>query len=231
MALDLVIDSSSLGDFQPRQPSHYGAISPPATASSGFLIVVRSALPGSVPEAGSSLSVSEVTPLLQQLAPERHQGDLSNNIRRISDLRVSSALPALFALAAFFASNNNLDPGHMDTFLGWVITQRYEESLIRFMRIQSPTIHAFAKVLLESAIRTESVPMLNALLDCGVNLDSKLLGIASIGDIPLTWRVLSNVDHASLAGDDGANLLHHFVSQRQFDLAQHFLSNGVSADA
>jgi hypothetical protein len=73
--------------------------------------------------------------------------------------------------------------------------------------------------------------MLNALLDCGVNLDSKLLGIASIGDIPLTWRVLSNVDHASLAGDDGANLLHHFVSQRQFDLAQHLLSNGVSADA
>jgi ankyrin repeat protein len=120
----------------------------------------------------------------------------------------------------------------MDAFLRWIVAQGYQDSLTQFVRdIQSPTVHALAKILLESAIRIKNVPVVNALLDCGLNLDGKLLKIASLGDIPLAWRVLSNINPSYLAGEIGAELLYLFVSQRQFELAQHLLANGVSADA
>ncbi|KAK4097681.1 ankyrin [Parathielavia hyrcaniae] len=201
----------------------------PAIMSSGFKIMVQSALCRSMTEPEFALSASEVTPLLQHLVPERYEGDLSKQIERMSDpsLLAAATLPSLFALAAFFASNNSLDNDDMDTFLRWIIEHSHQTALMRFMEFQSPSVHAFAKALLESAIRIKSVPMLHTLLNCGVKLDRMLFDITSIGDTPLTRRVLS---HVSWYGAHG-KLLYHFVVKRQFDLAQFLLDNWVSANA
>ena len=119
----------------------------------------------------------------------------------------------------------------MDAFLHWVIRQQYADFLARFMEIQTPTVHAFAKVVLESAIRIKSVQALNTLLKCGVKLDSMLDRIALIGDTSLTQRILFNADPACFKTGIGTTLFHHFVRKRQYKLAQFLLENGVFADA
>lgn len=182
----------------------------------------------------ATCSVAEVSSQLQRLVPERHEGDLSRHLEGILDpsLPVSATLLSLFALAAFFASNNSLHHSQVDGFLNWIIDHGYADFLTGFMKIQSPTVHAFAKVVMESAIRIKNAQVLETLHKCGVKLDSMLYEIASIGDASLTQRVLSDADPACLATTDlGAKLFHHFVSNRQYNLAQSLLAVGVSADA
>lgn len=139
-------------------------------------------------EALSTVRVADVAYQFQQLVPERYEADLSDRLKQVLDpsLPVSATLPWLFSVAAFLASNNGLTEKQMDNFLTWIIDQAHAESLARFMEIQTPTVHAFAKVLLESAIRIKNVQVLNTLLNCGVKLDGKLYEIAFIvGDIGL----------------------------------------------
>ncbi|KAG7292581.1 hypothetical protein NEMBOFW57_002616 [Staphylotrichum longicolle] len=100
------------------------------------------------------------------------------------------------------------------------------------MKIQTPTVHAFAKVVMESAIRIKNAQVLETLRRCGVKLDSMLYEIASIGDVNLTRRVLSDADPACLGRTVlGAKLFHHFVFYQQYDFAQSLLAIGVSVDA
>jgi ankyrin repeat protein len=138
---------------------------------------------------------------------------------------------SLFALAAFFASNNSLGSDQTDAFLNWVIKQEYAPFLIWFMKIQTPTVHAFANVILESAIRIKNVQVFETLIASDIKLDNKLYEIASIGDVSLTERILFNADPACLTTTSlGADLFHKFVSDRQHGLAQFLLDIGISVD-
>ncbi|KAK4149699.1 hypothetical protein C8A00DRAFT_46731 [Chaetomidium leptoderma] len=152
-----------------------------------------------------SLTVAEVATQFQGFVPKRHEGDLSDKLGRVLDTPspVTSTLPTLFALTAFFASNNGLDNKRMDAFLEWIIRQKYAEFLARFMEIQAPTVHAFAKTLVY------------ALLDSALEFGSLLDKIASIGDNDFTKRVLMKADPSYFKTDAGARL---------------FLDNGVSVD-
>ncbi|KAK3292838.1 uncharacterized protein B0H64DRAFT_362991 [Chaetomium fimeti] len=208
-----------------------------AAASSGFLIVIQGSLPD-VPtttgEVQPVASVAEVSSHLQQTIPERTEGDISQTLERILDPSSppSATLLSLFALAAFFASNNSLLDDQADAFLNWIVDQGYAAFLTWFMKIQTPTVHAFANIVLTSAVRIKNVQVLEILLECGVKLDNKLYEIALIGDTSLTQRILFDTDPACLVTTDlGAKLFHHFVSDRQYDLAQFLLGVGVSADA
>ena len=190
---------------------------------------------GSMAELLSTATVADVASQFRILVPERYEGDLVHKLERVLDssLQVSATLPWLFSVAAFLASNNGLTENQMDVFLRWVIDQGHAESLTLFMKILTPTVHAFAMVLLESAIRIKNVQVLDTLLKCGVKLDSKLFEIArSLGDTGLTERVLVDADPASLARSrGGGDTLRYFVDNHRFDLAQLLLEKGVSADA
>ncbi|KAK4139318.1 ankyrin repeat-containing domain protein [Dichotomopilus funicola] len=179
-------------------------------------------------------SVAEISSQLQQLVPERHEGDLLQQLGWILDssLPVSETLPSLFALAAFFASNNLLHSSRIDAFLKWIVDHEYTDLLEGFMKIQTPTIHSFAKVVAESAIRIKNFQVLEALHKYGVKLDTMLYEIASIGAASLTRRILSNADPVRLRNTElGAKLLNSFVSDQQYDLARSLLTVGVSVDA
>ncbi|KAH6620968.1 ankyrin repeat-containing domain protein [Chaetomium sp. MPI-SDFR-AT-0129] len=179
-------------------------------------------------------SVAEISSQLQQLVPERHEGDLLQQLGWILDssLSVSETLPSLFALAAFFASNNLLHHSQVDGFLNWIIDYGYADFLIGFMEIQIPTVQAFAEFIMKSAIRIKNFQVLEALREYGVKLDTMLYEIASIGDASLTQRILSNADPVRLRNTGlGAKLLNSFVSDQQYDLARSLLTAGVSVDA
>jgi len=204
-------------------------------APSSSLIERRNALSGllgSGTQLSSTQSAAEIATQFQGYVPERRAGDLTHKLDQILDPAspASSTLPALFALTAFFASNNGLSNEQMDAFLKWIIKEQYSEFLARFMEIQAPTVHAFAKTLFESAIRIKSVALLDSLLDRGLEFGSVLKSVALIGDHAFTKRVLAKVGVTYFKRDACGELFHHFVENNLFDLAKILLDRGVSVD-
>lgn len=194
---------------------------------------VLSKLLGITPEQQLTGNITQVTRKLQRLVPERYEGELSNKVGHIFDARSTDAshLSSLFGLAAYFASNNGLGTGaRMDTFLEWVIDQKYTDYLERFLQINTPTIHAFAAQILKSAARIKNVKFLTALLDHGVKFDNVLDDIISIDDMEFTKLVLSRVGSACFEGTTGVSLFHRFVNGNHFDLARVLVQNGVSVN-
>ncbi len=214
-------------------------LSLPATASGfTFFDMVRSVVSNTARRGTELLlpgSVVKVTSLIQQLIPERYEGDLAQNLFPIlnseSSLPLSTAIPWLFALVAFFASNNNLADDQMDGFLKWIMEQKCADFLVRFMEIPSPTVHVFTQTVLESAIRIQNVEVFDALSRCGVKLEGMLPEIASLGNVGLTRRILLDTDPAYFRSDRALNFLWHVISNHQFDLARFLLYEGVSVDA
>ncbi len=188
-----------------------------------------------MPERLSTTTVAEIASYFQILIPERYDGDFVHKLERVLDpsLPISDTLPWLLSVAAFLAANNSLVEDQMDDFLHWVIDQGHAESLEVFMNISTPTVHAFAEILPDCAIRIRNAQVLDILLDRGVKLDSKLLEIAqSLGDAGPIERVLADADPASLLRHGkGASTLHYFVKNHRFDLARLLLEKGASVDA
>ena len=174
-------------------------------------------------------SVVEFATRFNGLIPERREGDLPRILEQILD-PTANALPALFALIAYSATNNALNNSKMDEFLKWVIEHQYLSFLQQFMALQLPTIHAFAKYVFESAIRIKSVPVLSELLDRGVDFGSVAQDIVSIGDYAFTRRVLMKMDPKYFKEGSGGRLFHGLVNAGLFDLAKILLDNGVSVD-
>jgi len=178
-------------------------------------------------------NVPQLTTKLQQIVPERYEGELSDKVGQvlIPPSTGSYSLWFLFGLAAYFVSNNTLDDIRTDTFLKWAIDQKYADYLERFLQINTPTIHAFAINILKSAVRIKNVRFLTALLGCGVKFDSILDDILSIGDIEFTKLVFSRLDSTCYKGTKWANLFYRLVRENSFELAEILLQKGVSVDS
>ena len=229
-------------DYNPFTDPFPDLINPAlAVLSSGFLILVRQLLSGGRARTTAllplTINLAEATALLLPVVPQRYDGDLARKLPRILDswswlYSTADALPDIFALAAFFGSNNKLDPSQIVDFLKWIMTHNHTVNFTLFMAIQIPTVNAFATVAVQSAIRAKSVQALEILFDCGVKLDDMLNRVALLdGAGNLTQCVLSGMSLASLAATGvGANLFHHFVSERQYDLALSLLQKGVGVE-
>lgn len=192
---------------------------------------------GSQAELQLAEDISQVTGQLRRLMPERYAGEISHSIGQILDTPSPGTfgLVSLFGLAAYFASNNALSQDRMDTFVRWVIDQKYVGHLERFLQIDTPTIHAFAPQILHSAFRIKSIALTKALLDRGIKLDRILdrdAGlVVAMGDMGFTKFVLSKVDRARLSGHTGAWLLQHLICTDQFELAKMLVEQGTSVDS
>jgi hypothetical protein len=118
----------------------------------------------------------------------------------------------------------------MDTFLTWIIDQKYTNYLERFPQIDTPTIHVFTSHILESAIRVKNIELLTALLHHGVKFDNVLGYILSIGDVEFMKLVLSRVDLTSLQGELGIFLSHRTLRGNHFNLARTLVQRRVSVE-
>ncbi|KAK1756770.1 ankyrin repeat-containing domain protein [Echria macrotheca] len=208
----------------------------PGPATSNALVERRevlSALLGTSDPAFTARSIAEIALGFHGFIPEQRDGDLCASLERILDISspVTRSLPVLFALAAFFASNNGLAPATMDRFLRWIVKHQYLGLFQIFMEMHTPTIHAFSKIVFESAIRIKNIPILDTLLDRGVDFRSVAYDIASVGDDAFTRRVLANMDPEYFKKDVAGELLNRFLSAKNFDMVRFLLGHGVPVDA
>ncbi len=143
-------------------------------------------------------------------------------------------MPWLFALAAFFGSNNTFESNQVDDFLKWVMDQDLTDPFKRFVRIQGPTVHAFTTSVTESAIRIKSVEMLDILFNSGVKLDHVLHQIAAFDSTgSFMRRVLASMVPVRLAtGGIGGSLLDACVRSHKYDVALSLMNEkGVGVDS
>ncbi|KAK4113107.1 ankyrin [Canariomyces notabilis] len=184
--------------------------------------------------APAAVDLPNVASQLQLYVPERLEDGISGlflkNLGILSS--VTGGLPLIFALVSFLASNNHMTDRMMDDFLRWVVGQKYTSFLKRFLEIRTPTVQAFADVLLDSAVGSKNIQVVDMLLEYGVEFDNVLLcNIARIGDADLTQRVLCKANQACFKLDIGAKLLCQCIWHGQLDLVRFLLKKGVSPDA
>ena len=150
----------------PGSPLSPGRCSPvalgqtPETAS-GVITVARG-ISNLAPGLNAIVSLSPATiayfsSLLQALVSQRHEKDFAETLKRTLDISQpgTATLESLFALAAFFASNNMFR--RVDDFLRWIVGHEQAGALSQFMQIPTATTRAFARVLLGSAIRIRNL--------------------------------------------------------------------------
>ncbi|KAH8803035.1 ankyrin repeat-containing domain protein [Xylogone sp. PMI_703] len=209
-----------------------GVLSPMSATTSLLREGVLSSLLGLKSGLQLTESIAQVTAKLQRSIPERYEGELSGKLNQLLDARSTcpSSLFSLFQLAAYFASNNTLGNNRTDIFLKWVINQKYTVYLEQFLRISTPTIHAFTVQLLKSAVRIKNVKILTLLLDYGVNFDIAWDELVWIDDMDITELIIRRVDSINLEAETTIRLFHRVIMKNRFELARIFIQKGMSVN-
>lgn len=109
----------------------------------------------------------------QAYSLERYDGELSMRLQRLFDDSNNQVLFHLFEYVINLASNNVLSTNQVDHFSKWIIEQKHEGVLRSCLKIQMPTVNAFAERVLESALIIGDVRLLQLLIDSGI--DKRLL--------------------------------------------------------
>ncbi|KAK4457279.1 ankyrin repeat-containing domain protein [Cladorrhinum samala] len=230
---------SSRSDFQSRNQFRVttAATATAVTASSAPSAardrVLGWLLGSAIGSSGASVVVDDIILQYQKVIPERQFGELRERLQQILDpsLPISATLPWLFAITAFFASNEHLERRQIDVFLTWIVEQNHVSSLARFLQeIETPTTQAFLATVLNSAIRIRSTEVISELLSHGARCDDMIEAIASLNDDGLTERVSMAAAPDKFATAATA-LFRRAVAQHNFRLAQSLLDRGVTPDA
>lgn len=89
---------------------------------------------------------------LDGLLPERQDGEIIQNVKKLSDLSsMADASLKLLHYAVFLSSNNLLDNSQMDSLLKWIIKTDQSFLIERLIKIKTPTVEIFLSHLLLGA--------------------------------------------------------------------------------
>jgi ankyrin repeat protein len=169
---------------------------------------------------GSRNQVGELVPTftveLQKFLPERHMGELSTQVKKLFDPSHKQPIQQLFEIVAYFSSNNMLSSSQTETFVRWVVDQKYVDPLKLFLQIDMPTVHAFGSRLLEAGIRAQQPSFLKQMHAAGAKFDECAQQAMEINDREFLLFVLAQLDSELLKGESGGQLLHKHVSRKPY---------------
>jgi hypothetical protein len=101
---------------------------------------------------------SVITSRLDGFLPEREDGEVERNAKRIFDVAsIGDASLQLLRYAVFLSSNNLLFDAQMDNLLKWMIKTDQSFLIERLIKIKMPTVEIFLSHLLVSATRLQEV--------------------------------------------------------------------------
>jgi len=172
-------------------------------------------------KSGSGNQVGELVPTftveLQKFLPERHMGELSTQVKKLFDPSHKQPIQQLFEIVAYFSSNNMLSSSQTETFVRWVVDQKYVDPLKLFLQIDMPTVHAFRSRLLEAGIRAQQpLSFLKQMHAAGAKFDECAQQVMEINDCEFLLFVLTQLDPELLKGESGGQLLHKHVSRTPY---------------
>lgn len=169
-------------------------------------------------KSGSGNQVGELVPTftveLQKFLPEQHMGELSTQVRKLFDPSHKQPIQQLFEIVAYFSSNNMLSSSQTETFVRWVIDQKYVDPLKLFLQIDMPTVRAFRLRLLEAGIGAQQLSFLKQMHAAGAKFDECAQQVMEINDREFLLFVLAQLDPELLKGESGGQLLHKHVSRK-----------------
>ncbi|KAF4628877.1 hypothetical protein G7Y89_g9276 [Cudoniella acicularis] len=115
---------------------------------------------------------SATTSRLDGFLPERQDGELVRNVKKIFDL--SSMVDAslqLLRYTVFLSSNGLLLNSQIDKLLRWMIKTDQSFLIERLIKIKTPTVEIFLSHLLLSATRLQEIDMVLAALAHGIDVN------------------------------------------------------------
>lgn len=107
---------------------------------------------------------------------ERYEGEPLMKFQSLLAPSNPSSLLQILYFALYRLSNNLLLEYETDKFLRWLIEHQQNELLVLFLKTQTPTVHACATKILESALRIGDDDFLQLLISSGIDL-SPLKGV------------------------------------------------------
>ncbi|KUJ14548.1 ankyrin, partial [Mollisia scopiformis] len=116
-----------------------------------------------------------VTSRLAGLLPERQDGELVRNVKKIFDL--SSMVDAslqLLRYTVFLSSNNLLFDSQIDKLLKWMIKTDQSFLIERLIKIKTPSVEIFLSHLLLNATRLQEIDMVLAVLAHGIDVNTPI---------------------------------------------------------
>jgi ankyrin repeat protein len=116
---------------------------------------------------------STITSRLDGFLPERQDGELARNVKKLVDL--SSMVDAslqLLRYAVLLSSNNLLHDSQIDKLLKWMIKTDQSFLVERLIKIKTPTVEIFMLHLLLSATRLQDIDMVLAVLAHGIDVNT-----------------------------------------------------------
>ncbi|CZR63647.1 uncharacterized protein PAC_13544 [Phialocephala subalpina] len=116
-----------------------------------------------------------VTSRLDGFLPERQDGELVRNVKKIFDL--SSMVDAslqLLRYTVFLSSNDLLFSSQIDKLLKWMIKTDQSFLIERLIKIKTPSVEIFLSHLLLSATRLQEIDMVLAVLAHGIDVNTPI---------------------------------------------------------
>jgi ankyrin repeat protein len=143
--------------------------------------------------------------LLQDLVPERFEGDTENKLQHFFDPLNKCSLYQLTEFHLYFLSNNKFTEAQADNLLEFIAKQKPLGPLKSFLQMKTPTTQVFCDKILEFTIRCRGVTSLRLLIDCGI-------------------------DRSTLSGTRGGKYLQIALVYAKSDIAEYLLENGVDVN-
>jgi ankyrin repeat protein len=143
--------------------------------------------------------------LLQDLVPERFEGDIENKLQHFFDPSNKCSPYQLIEFHLYFLSNNKFTDAQADNLLDLIAKEKPLGPLKSFLQIKTPTMQVFRDKILEFTIQRRTFASLRLLIDCGI-------------------------DRSTLSGTQGGKYLQRALIYSKWDIAEYLLGNGVDVD-
>ena len=134
--------------------------------------------------------------LLQDLVPERFEGDIENKLQHFFSPLNKCSLFELNEFHLYFLSNNKFTEAQADNLLKFIAKQKPLGPLKSFLQMKTPTTKYLCDKILEFTIRRRDVTGLPLLIACGIDR-SALSGTqgGKYQQIPLALAKLGIVEY------------------------------------
>ncbi|KAF8856063.1 ankyrin, partial [Acephala macrosclerotiorum] len=164
-----------------------------------------SGLFGSATTPNSLQKLPHFKSLLQDLVPERFEGDIEKKLQHFFDPLNKCSLFELTEFHLYFLSNNKFTEAQADNLLEFIAKQKPLGPLKSLLQMKTPTTQAFCDKILEFTTRCRDITSLQLLFDCGI-------------------------DRSVLSGTQGGKYLQIAIAHDKLDIVEYILDNGVDVN-
>lgn len=237
--------SVNLSSFSNKDSQERGALSPSPGVASPYLFMsneegqtLLARLFGPMMKGDGHSFRSQFRSQMQVSFLERHDGELAEKLQSLFAPLDQISPMQILQFALYGLSNNFLSEDATDEFLKWIIEQKQDELLVKFLKTPMPSVHACAAKIPESILRIGDADFLANLIASGIDISPLKGGRGGIhlavaareGNLQIVQILLKNGADVDPPADEDSALQLAAINGHA-NIAQVLLKAGANIDA